>query len=286
MDYAELTSQEPLPNCINAVIFDIDGTIQRDKPQHDKPVASYVGEYLLKRELRSGHFKTWFNGYLGSRKVKELAKNNGIRGKAKGLKKFVEVVKDNIDLKKKTLYELTKKALVENEIDDFSQFIHELQERGVSTFFSTVSYDVVGEAAVDIYNGDGYAANPTIWTNPNGHIVTGKEIFYKGSSTNSPSVEEDAILTGFMPKIVTGGHKKRVNRNLVMKKAGFEKEEIGMVGNDFLDHPSMEYFGLAIAPPFADEETVKLVKEKNGRIIGNYNEACKLLLKGFQPRKL
>ena len=133
------TSTEPIPSYIRAVIFDVDGTVKERKP-----VAEYVGEDLLKRELRKCHFRTFLNGYRGAKKVKEMAENNGIKGKAQGLKKFFEVVIDNIDLDKKTLYDMTKKALVENEIYGFSKFIHKLQRKGVSTFFSTVSYDTVG----------------------------------------------------------------------------------------------------------------------------------------------
>jgi len=276
------TSITPLPNNIRAVVFDVDGTIK-----DEEPIAAHVGKRLIMNQFYRCHPIGFLKGYFGSREVKKIVKENGIENQAYGLKKFFEIVGKTIKVDLRTLDKLTKDILKEKELSGFSAFNEELQKRGVDTFFSTVSYDRVGRVGLDIYSLKGYAANQTIWQNPSGNKIKGDEIVYRGSGKiDVPSIQGDVILKDCSLTIITSEGKRRATEEL-MKSVGIRKEDVAIVGNDRLDHASMKYFGLAIAPPLADKETEDLVQERheNGRFIQDYNVAIECLLRDFQPRK-
>jgi hypothetical protein len=159
-----------------------------------------------------------------------------------------------------------------------------LQNNGVKTFLSTTGYDRIGHVSFELFNIDGFVANPIVWFKDDEEIY-GSEIVYRNSdgSVNAPLIEENAKVKGCIIPIKGPEDKRKANETLV-KKFGLNKENVAIVENDYLGHPSMKTF-FPIASPLADEETVKLAKELGGLQIEDYRNADELLRK-FQLKKL
>ena len=265
-----------LPNNIEAVLFDVDHTVNK------KNTCRAVGERLIYEQLLRGKLVPLINGIKNYRRVDKIAKKNGVEGQVDAMRAFFVSLTENVDVTLRDFDDLTRRAILSNEALGFSGYNSALQSLGIGTYFSTASYDRIGSVSLGTYGIKGYAANQTLWKNSEGKTVKGNEITLKDSG--EVSIDKRAILHGISNSIRTPQDKDRANAEM-MRLAEIDEENVFYVGDNHFDHPSMERFGLAGASPGADKETVELVKKLGGVVIKDYISA-KAMLKGFQTRKL
>ena len=189
---------------------------------------------------------------------------------------------------RRTLDTLTEEAIKKGEIPGVEYLIKASKDKGILTSLSTTGYDEIGFVSNRIFNNNirGFVASPIIWATDDGREIHGPEIVVKEDGKEfTPVVEMNALIRGCYIPVKSPEDKMKANVEMA-KILSLNEKEVGVIGNDYLDHPSMKRFGLAIASPLADEETTELVRDLDGIYIKDYVNASVELLKNYHPRNV
>lgn len=253
---------------IDAFIIDSDGTTK-----DVTPTAEYLGRELLKEQLTNPI--SLLRGMWGYLKVKRIQKTNGENGDGKALKKFTEIVGNNLDIDRETVYEMTRKILKEKEIPGFSDYNSRLREQGYKVFLSTAGPDSTGYASLDLYDMDGFNANPMVWQRPNGELVSGNKIVNNNHNLRGLGERDcNLMLRGCEIPIKNSEDKKSVTEQMI-KNADLDWKQVAVIGNDDIDHRMLETCGLPMASPLADYDTKLHVKRLDGILLTDYSTFTK-----------
>ena len=118
-----------------------------------------------------------------------------------------------------------------------------------------------------------YAANPVEFKTEFGGNVKGRPVVFKQEYERDRKLfkDNDKVVGCSIP-IKDSLTKLEMNKAII-DVLGVEKNEVGYIGDNVrIDGPSLKYFGLPVASPYADEETQKIVSDRGGVVLKNYKK--------------